>query len=186
MAMQLPTAAGDARSEPPTWTALVLEMVALHHQIAVLKRSGTRRPCFHFHDRLFWLLLARWWPGWRDSLGIVQPATVLRWRRLGWSRLWRYRPRGSLARWTPQNFQRDSPAHRPHGTREFPLGSATDSWRAADARGHRFTGHRIAIYAAGQPAAGTVVADFPSQSSHGVRSTRACRGAVEGGRWRAN
>jgi hypothetical protein len=94
MAMQLPTAAGDARSEPPTWTALVLEMVALRHQIAVLKRSGTRRPCFRFHDRLFWLLLARWWPGWRDSLVIVQPATVLDWRSTGWSGLWRYRSRG--------------------------------------------------------------------------------------------
>jgi hypothetical protein len=56
-------------------------MVALRHQIAVLKRSGTRRPCFRFSDRLFWLLLARWWPGWRDSLVIVQPATVLHWRR---------------------------------------------------------------------------------------------------------
>jgi hypothetical protein len=72
-------------------------MVALRHQIAVLKRSGTRRPCFRFHDRLFWLLLARWWPGWRDSLVIVQPATVLHWRRMGWSGLWLT---WSLARWT--------------------------------------------------------------------------------------
>src|ERR1700686_1395653 len=94
MAMQLPAASGDARSEPPTWIALVLEMVALRHQIAVLKRSGTRRPCFRFSDRLFWLLLARWWPDWRDSLVIVQPATVLRWRRGGWLELWRYHSRG--------------------------------------------------------------------------------------------
>ena len=74
MAMQIPAASGDARSEPPTWIALVLEMVALRHQIVVLKLSGTRRPCFRFRDRLFWLLRARWWPGWRDSLVIVQPA----------------------------------------------------------------------------------------------------------------
>ena len=56
-------------------------MIVLRHQIAVLKRSGTGRPCFRLRDRLFWLLLVRWWPGWRDSLVIVQPATVLRWRR---------------------------------------------------------------------------------------------------------
>jgi len=37
-------------------------MIALRHQIAVLKRSGTGRPCFRLRDRLFWLLLARWWP----------------------------------------------------------------------------------------------------------------------------
>src|ERR1700692_4574068 len=92
--MQLPAHSGDARSEPPTWIALVLEMVALRHQIAVLQRSGTRRPRFRFRDRLFWLLLARWWPSWRDSLVIVQPATVLRWRRMSWSGLWRYRSGG--------------------------------------------------------------------------------------------
>src|SRR5271167_2037056 len=94
MAMQLTGAPWSASSEPPTWTALVLEMVALRHQIAVLKRSGTRRPCCRFRDRLFWLLLVRWWPCWRDSLVIVQPATVLRWRRSGWLGLWQYRSRG--------------------------------------------------------------------------------------------
>ena len=60
---------GRPRRTPP----LVLEMVARRHQIAVLKRSGTRRPRFRFSDRLFRLLLARWWPSWRDSLVIVQP-----------------------------------------------------------------------------------------------------------------
>jgi putative transposase len=94
MAMELPGAVGGTGREAPTLIALLLEMIALRHQIAVLKRSGTGRPCFRLRDRLFWLLLARWWPGWRDSLVLVQPATVLRWRRGGWSGLWRYRSRG--------------------------------------------------------------------------------------------
>jgi hypothetical protein len=64
--------------------AQLLESIVLRHQIAVLKRSGTRRPCFRRIDRLFWILLSRWWSDWRDSLMIVQPKTVLRWRRLGW------------------------------------------------------------------------------------------------------
>jgi putative transposase len=84
-----------ARSgEPRTRTALLLESIALRHQIAVLERSGTRRPYFCFWDRLFWILLSRWWRQWRDSLIIVQPETVLRWRRNGWSALWRYRTHG--------------------------------------------------------------------------------------------
>jgi hypothetical protein len=76
---------GEAR----TCTALMLEGIALRHQIAVLKRSGTRRPRFRPWERLFWILVSRWW-----SLIIVQPQTVLRWRRDGWLALWRYRARG--------------------------------------------------------------------------------------------
>ena len=91
MPMEFPGAARDARSEFPTLIGLILEMIALRQQIAVLKRSGTRRPCFRLRDRLFWLLLARWWPGWRNGLVIVQSATVLRWHRSSWSGLWRYR-----------------------------------------------------------------------------------------------
>jgi hypothetical protein len=72
--------------EPRTRTVLVLESIALRHQIVVLERSGTRRPCFRLWDRLFWLLLMRWWSGWRDSLVIVQQATVLRWRRCPFSK----------------------------------------------------------------------------------------------------
>src|SRR5713226_8838161 len=92
-----------ARNEPRTRTALVLEAIAPRHQIAVLERSGTRRPCFRRWDRLFWILFSRLWPQWRDSLVIVQRDTVLRWRREGWSALWRYRSQGSLARRAPED-----------------------------------------------------------------------------------
>jgi hypothetical protein len=40
------------RGELRSRTELVLEAIALRHQIAVLKRSGTRRPCFRGWDRL--------------------------------------------------------------------------------------------------------------------------------------
>jgi hypothetical protein len=52
-------------------------MIALRHQIAVLKRSGTRRPCFGLWDRLFWILLSWRWPRWPESLMIIQPETVV-------------------------------------------------------------------------------------------------------------
>src|SRR5260370_24002948 len=94
MATPTSEAVSVARSEPRTRTALVLEAVALRHQIAVLERSRTRRPCFRRIDRLFWILLSRWWPQWRESLLIVQPETVLRLRPSCWFALWRYRSSG--------------------------------------------------------------------------------------------
>jgi hypothetical protein len=94
MAMATSGAVLVARSEPRTRTALLLEAIALRHQIAVLERRRTRRPCFRRFDRLFWILLSRWWPQWRESLMIVQPETVLRWRRNGWSAIWGYQSGG--------------------------------------------------------------------------------------------
>ncbi len=74
--------------------ALVIESIALRHQIAVLQRSGPRRPYFRPSDRLVWVLLSRCWSGWRDSLLIIQPETVLRWRRQGFRSIWRQRSAG--------------------------------------------------------------------------------------------
>jgi hypothetical protein len=68
----------------------------LRHQLAVLQRTGTRRPCFCPSERLFWLFLSRWWANWKRSLIIVQPATILRWRRRG---LWAICLSGSCRRW---------------------------------------------------------------------------------------
>ena len=75
---------------------LLLEFIALRHQLAVLQRTGTRRPCFSPSERLFWVLLSRWWANWQRSLIIVQPATVLRWRRRGFCAIW---VSGSCGRW---------------------------------------------------------------------------------------
>jgi hypothetical protein len=75
---------------------LLLEFIVLHHQLAVLQRTGTRRPCFRPSERLFWVLLSRWWANWQRSLILVQPATVLRWRRRGFWAIW---VSGSCGRW---------------------------------------------------------------------------------------
>jgi Homeodomain-like domain len=69
---------------------LLLEMLALHHQIDVFARSNRR---FRPSDRLLWLLLRRLWPPWRDALALVQPATVDRWYRDRINRHWWRRSR---------------------------------------------------------------------------------------------
>ena len=60
--------------------AIALENVALRHQLMVLRRSAGR-PHLARWDRILWVWLSRVWNGWRSSLVIVQPATVLAWHR---------------------------------------------------------------------------------------------------------
>jgi hypothetical protein len=74
--MRMPSAPSGRKQQTQDPHRAVLESIALRHQIAVLERSRTRRPCFRFWDRLFWILFSHWWPQWRDSLVIVQPQTV--------------------------------------------------------------------------------------------------------------
>ena len=71
---------------------IALEHVALRHQLAVLQRSG-RRPRLSSWDRFLWMWLSRAWAGWRSSLVIVQPATVLAWHRRGFQLYWRWHSR---------------------------------------------------------------------------------------------
>src|SRR5438874_1982325 len=80
-------AVGSARA---TRRDLLLETLALRHQLAILARSNT---CFRPADRLLWLFLRWLWPQWRDALVLIQPATVDRWHREGVRRCWRRRSR---------------------------------------------------------------------------------------------
>ena len=51
---------------------------------------------FRPSERLFWVFLSRWWANWQRGLIIVQPATLLRWRRRGFWAIW---GSGSCRRW---------------------------------------------------------------------------------------
>jgi putative transposase len=70
-----------------TRQSLVLENLALRHQLAVLQRTAPR-PRFRTCDRLLWVLLSRLWAGWTDAVSVVQPATVIRWQRSGFKLFW--------------------------------------------------------------------------------------------------
>jgi len=71
---------------------LVAENLALRQQLIVLRRK-TRRPRLKTKDRVFWLWLARSWDGWRESLIVVKPATVVRWHRQGFKYYWAWKSR---------------------------------------------------------------------------------------------
>ena len=71
-----------------TRAALQAEILALRHQLAVCQKNAPRRLRLHRCDRLLWVLLYRFWSGWRRCLEIVQPDTVLRWHRRAFAWHW--------------------------------------------------------------------------------------------------
>jgi putative transposase len=75
-----------------TQHALVLENLALRHQLAVLQRNAPR-PRLRPPDRLFWVLLARLWHGWAEAILLVKPETVIRWQRTGFRLFWTWKSR---------------------------------------------------------------------------------------------
>jgi len=66
---------------------LLLENLALRQQLAVLKRRHSH-PRVAITDRVFWVILRRFWSRWRQALLLVQPETVVRWHRAGFKLYW--------------------------------------------------------------------------------------------------
>jgi len=66
---------------------LIADNLCLRQQLVVLQRR-IPRPRLEDADRRFWILACRWFSGWRTSLLIVKPETVLRWHREGWRTYW--------------------------------------------------------------------------------------------------
>ncbi len=71
---------------------LQLELLALRHQLATMKRMSPR-PSLRPMDRLVWVLLSRLLPNWRDVLVIVTPETVIGWHRNGFRLFWAWKSR---------------------------------------------------------------------------------------------
>ncbi len=72
---------------------LLLENLALRQQLAVLKRKHAR-PRLAALDKLFWVLVRRFWSEWKQALIILGPETVVRWHRSGFAMYWRAISRG--------------------------------------------------------------------------------------------
>ena len=68
--------------------ALQAEILALRHQMAVLQQASNKRARLRQMDRIFWVWLSRLWSGWRSSIKIVKPETVIAWHRKGFRLYW--------------------------------------------------------------------------------------------------
>src|ERR1700687_5645166 len=73
--------------------SLELELVALRHQMTVLRRQRPGRPRLFSTDRLLWVWLYRIWPQVLNTMVLVKPTTVVQWHRKGFRLYWRRRSR---------------------------------------------------------------------------------------------
>jgi putative transposase len=71
--------------------SLELELVALRHQVSVLRRQRAGRLRLFSADRLLWVFLYRVWPQVLNTLLLVKPATVIQCK--GFRLYWRWRSR---------------------------------------------------------------------------------------------
>jgi len=72
---------------------LELEVLALRHQLHVLRRQRPGRPRLFAIDRLLWVWLYRLWPRCLEVMVLVKPGTVVQWHRQGFRLFWRWRSR---------------------------------------------------------------------------------------------
>jgi hypothetical protein len=70
---------------------LELELIALRHQVSVLRRQRPGRARLFCADRLLWVWLYRIWPQALDAIVLVKPATVVERHRKGFRLYWRWR-----------------------------------------------------------------------------------------------
>jgi transposase InsO family protein len=72
---------------------LEAENAALRHQLIVLRRKVCGRVQLTNGDRLFLVLLYRWFPSVLKTITIIRPETLVRWHRAGFRRYWRWKSR---------------------------------------------------------------------------------------------
>ena len=72
---------------------LEAENAALRHQLIVLQRRVSGRVQLTNGDRLFLVMLYRWFPSVLKAITIIRPETLVRWHRAGFRRYWRWKSR---------------------------------------------------------------------------------------------
>jgi hypothetical protein len=76
-------------------TRLEAEILALRHQINILRRNAPKRVQLGNLGRLILVTIYRLAPATANALAVVKPATVIRLHRLGFRAYWRWRSRST-------------------------------------------------------------------------------------------
>lgn len=77
---------------------LEVENLFLRHQLNIALRRAPQRIRLRGGDRALLVLMTRLWPNLLGLARVVQPATILRWHRVGFRCYWRWKSRGPVGR----------------------------------------------------------------------------------------
>ena len=77
---------------------LEAENLFLRHQLSVALRRAPPRLRLRGSDRALMVWLTRLWPSLLDAAHVVQPETILRWHRAGFTAFWRWKSRRRAGR----------------------------------------------------------------------------------------
>src|SRR3981189_1243258 len=112
--------------------ALEAEILTLRQEIIVLRRTAPKKQTYGAIDRLVFVGRYRPFPHVLGVFVCVRPGSEIRWHRAGFRLYWRWksRPRGGR----PPVPAGNTPADPRDEHYQSAVGSATDPWRAAQAR----------------------------------------------------
>src|ERR1700687_2704268 len=82
-------------------TSLELEVVALRHQLKILRRRSrprSRHKKIKPGDRIFLAWLFRIWPDCVNFISLVKPITIVKWHQQGFKLYWSWQSRGAGSR----------------------------------------------------------------------------------------
>jgi hypothetical protein len=77
---------------------LEAENLFLRHQLSIALRRAPPRPRLRGSDRALMVWMTRIWPSLLGAAQVVQPETILRWHRAGFTTFWRWKSRKRAGR----------------------------------------------------------------------------------------
>src|SRR5262245_37866185 len=111
---------------------LEVENLFLRHQLSIALRRAPPRLRLRRGDRALLVWMTRLWPSLLGAAHVVQPETILRWHRAGFTAFWRWKSRKRAGR--PKIDREIARSHPTNEQGKPKLGSISDPWRAVDAR----------------------------------------------------
>src|SRR5262249_49684544 len=77
---------------------LEVENLFLRHQLSIALRRAPSRLRLRSSDRALLVWMTRFWPSLLGAAHVVQPETILRWHRAGFTAFWRWKSRKRAGR----------------------------------------------------------------------------------------